>query len=150
MRVIVFSLLLLVASAAQAQQWRTCDPAVHAGGRILNNPAVKPRDIRIACYDFNDATTDSVTLNVIACENHDVRFNSNTASTTNTCTVQIMGCTGDTANVNTCEVIANVTLDGDPATGTDKLEGSGEAWIYVVVVANPSSHACRVMVICNP
>lgn len=145
-----FVAVLLVALSAGASDWRSCKTDHKDGDPITDGREIlQPSGLRVACYDVDDAT-DSEILNVMQCENVDVRFNPDIDGSDTTGTVNVMGCVNSTANTNACSIIENTTLDGDESTSTDVINGAGEAWIWVDTQTDPSGGDARVLVVCNP
>lgn len=141
--------LMIVPAWAAASDWRDCADS-HQAGRVLTDgrEILQPNGRRAACFDTDDST-DSEILNVLACENIDVRFDPDLDGSDMTGTVNVLGCVAPTASTDACAVIENTTLDGDSSNSTDILNGAGEAWIWVDTQTDPSGGDARVLVVCN-
>ena len=161
-RILLFTAVLLVAglwtSTATAQpsptgaaDWRMCD-STHANGRVVEglSPSGGSSVSKTACYDFTDAT-DSKILSVGSCENFDVFFEADLASTATVGEAKVYWCASPVAAdvANTCLLIANTTLDGIASTATDAIYGAAAVWIMVEASTTPAGDLSRLMVRCN-
>ncbi len=142
-------ILLFALPALAADTWFTGPGAT---GRVIT--ALSPDGLRVAYFDFADATAESPTLAIGACSSVDVIFNSDT--TTATASVvegYIRGCVENTASTSVCNQIYGdagaVTFNGDPAVGRVAIYGIGGSWIYWDTTANAGSDAARVLVVCH-
>jgi hypothetical protein len=141
----------LGALTAGTGEWRTCD-ATHKNGRVVTglSPSGGGNVTKTACYDFTD-TTDSKILSVGSCENFDVFFEADLATTDTVGKAKVYWCASSaSADVaNTCLLITNTTLDGIASTATDAIYGAAAVWIAVEASTNPSGDLSRLMVRCN-
>lgn len=148
-RLLLFLFLLAVPGMASAQSWYTLPDA--AGDTIRS---LTPG--QTAYYDFADASTDSVTLNVSRCGSVHIHFDPDEDGTNTGATIIVHQCSEASASTAHCEAIefsisgvSTTTLDGtsDFKKGIYDIQATH---IYVEVTANAGTDDARVTAECRP
>lgn len=115
-------------------QQKDCYFGSSSGGRCYFSPTV------------SEATS---ILDVGVCENFDVVFNSDLLSTTHDTTIQIFSCAHPTADTNNCELLNDMTLDGDPKVGDFEILGAAAIWIFADATVS-GGDTPRLIISCHP
>lgn len=154
MRLLLLAALLLFAAPAFADgQWQPCSTGHLQGPAIQitpgQSPALRPspQGPSALCWDTN-ATDNSGIIVTSACDHVDAWVFNMTDGTTDDIAAQIHVCPSQTDTSN-CIVAENLTLNGNPSTNTESIQGLGAEYVRISVETNTFPDDIRVHLRCN-
>ena len=135
-----FLIAFLLAWPAQAQDWLKFGSSTKTTTGLSTG--------QWASYDATD-DSNSLRLNVSACENIDILFWPDVGASGGTTTITANSCATTTVSTNSCWIMENATLTGNPATNLEAIYGAGTVQLFIDSVVFGSGDEPRVIVRCN-